>query len=138
MKDNYDPEAWKAWGNNQEREQPMTILVKDQIACVRRELALRKNVYPGFVKKGRMTQEAADREIAAMQAVHDSICTTWVDVTLQPVPKDEKMYRVRSRNDRGVAWWSKADEHYGVIAEGTELNTSNVTHWSKFDGGDQL
>ncbi len=45
----------------------------DQIACVRRELALRKNVYPKWVKNGRMTQLTADKEINALQAVHDTL-----------------------------------------------------------------
>lgn len=41
----------------------------DQVACARREQALRKNVYPQFVAKGRMDQEEADRELARMSAI---------------------------------------------------------------------
>ena len=41
----------------------------DQIAEVRRELALRERVYPNFVAKKRLTQEKADRHMAAMRAV---------------------------------------------------------------------
>lgn len=51
----------------------MTISVKDQITCVRRELAMRRNVYPKWVASGRMKQSEADKELAAMQAVHDSL-----------------------------------------------------------------
>lgn len=116
----------------------MTVLVRDQIACVRRELAMRKAVYPRQVAAGRMTQETADKELAAMQAVHDTICATWVDITLMPLPKDGRMYRVRSKGDRGVCWWSEKDGHYGWIAEGNELDAAAITHWAKFDGGDQL
>lgn len=43
------------------------------IACARRELAMRKNVYPKWVASGRMKQDAADKEIAAMQAIHDEL-----------------------------------------------------------------
>jgi hypothetical protein len=41
----------------------------DQIACVRREIAMRERVYPKWVNAGRMKAEAAEREIAAMRAV---------------------------------------------------------------------
>lgn len=116
----------------------MTVLVRDQIACVRRELALRKNVYPGFVKRGKMSQEEADKEIDRMQAVHDTICMTWIDITLMPLPKDGRMYRVRSKDDRGVGWWSEKDGQYGWVAEGNSLVAENITHWAKFDGGDHL
>ena len=44
-----------------------------QITCVRRELAMRKNVYPKWVQSGRMKAEAADHEIQCMQAVHDTL-----------------------------------------------------------------
>ena len=41
----------------------------DQLACAERELALRRNVYPGWVKSGRMQQAKADFETAAMAAI---------------------------------------------------------------------
>ncbi len=44
-----------------------------QIACIRRELALRKSAYPKWVTNGRMKPEAADHEIQCMQAVHDTL-----------------------------------------------------------------
>ena len=40
-----------------------------QIACVLREIALRKKVYPSWVLQRRMTQEEALREIDTMEAV---------------------------------------------------------------------
>lgn len=40
-----------------------------QIACVKRDLALRERVYPKWVAAGRMKPDAADRELAAMRAV---------------------------------------------------------------------
>jgi hypothetical protein len=45
------------------------ICLTDQIACVRRELHLRVRVYPRQVATGRLTNEKATKEIAAMAAV---------------------------------------------------------------------
>lgn len=40
-----------------------------QVACVRREIALRRRVYPKWVAAGRMPKAKADTEIAEMEAV---------------------------------------------------------------------
>ena len=48
-------------------DKPITTI--DKIACLRRELALRRNVYPGRVVRRQMSQESADREIAVMTAM---------------------------------------------------------------------
>lgn len=45
----------------------------DQIACVRREIAMRRNVYPKWVESGRLKAVEAQREQDRMQAVHDSL-----------------------------------------------------------------
>jgi len=44
------------------------ISIGDQIACIKREIALRKNIYPRWVENGRMKQAAADLEIERMTA----------------------------------------------------------------------
>lgn len=49
------------------------VSIDDQIKCVRRELAMRKTVYPKWTASGKMKPEAAERELAAMQAVHDTL-----------------------------------------------------------------
>ena len=46
-----------------------TITTADKLACVQRELAMRRNVYPKWVASGRMKQMAADKEIAVMEAI---------------------------------------------------------------------
>lgn len=51
----------------------MIISLAQQIACVRRELALRHRAYPRWVMLGKMKGAEADKEIAAMQAVHDTL-----------------------------------------------------------------
>ena len=49
----------------------MTIAIplRDQIACVIREIGMRRRVYPRWIESGRMHQEESDREIARMEAV---------------------------------------------------------------------
>ena len=50
------------------------ITRSDKIAALRREIALRKNVYPHRIKMDRMTQEKATHEIEVMEAIlHDYI-----------------------------------------------------------------
>jgi hypothetical protein len=43
--------------------------LSEQIDCVRREIGMRERVYPRWVQNGKMTQRAADLEIARMSAV---------------------------------------------------------------------
>lgn len=49
------------------------IPIEEQIAEVEREIAMRRRVYPGWVRAGRMDADTADRRIAAMQAVLDTL-----------------------------------------------------------------
>ena len=41
----------------------------EEIVCVKREIAMRERVYPGWVRNGRMKLDRADREIEVMRAV---------------------------------------------------------------------
>ena len=46
----------------------------DKIAALKREIALRRNVFPKRIERQVMTQEKADHEIAVMEAIlHDYI-----------------------------------------------------------------
>ena len=45
----------------------------EQIECVRREIGMRRRVYPRWVEIGRITQDKADHEIACMQAVLEGL-----------------------------------------------------------------
>lgn len=49
------------------------ITLAQQVAAVAREIALRRNVYPGWVARGKMKQEEAEHQIAAMNAVIDTL-----------------------------------------------------------------
>ncbi len=42
-----------------------------KLKVAKRELTMRKKVYPGWVRLGRMKQNQADYEIAGMQAIVD-------------------------------------------------------------------
>jgi hypothetical protein len=49
------------------------IGLPEQIACVEREIALRHRVYPRRVADRKMTQALADKQIAAMSAVLETL-----------------------------------------------------------------
>ncbi len=49
------------------------IGLPEQIAAVEREIALRRRVYPRRVADRKMTQALADKQIAAMSAVLDTL-----------------------------------------------------------------
>jgi hypothetical protein len=55
-------------------EEDFTITRADKIAALKREIALRKTVYPRRVEEGKMTPNKAAHEIVVMQAIlHDYI-----------------------------------------------------------------
>jgi hypothetical protein len=45
------------------------ITIERQIAAVRREITMRKRVYPRWVSNGKMSERNADDELTAMEAV---------------------------------------------------------------------
>lgn len=47
--------------------------LNEQIKAVHREIAMRKAVYPKRIDLGKMKPEAAEHEIAAMQAVLETL-----------------------------------------------------------------
>lgn len=47
----------------------LPIPVTAQLAEVEREITLRRRVYPRWIATGRLSQAAADRQIAMMEAV---------------------------------------------------------------------
>lgn len=62
------------------------MTIADQLTCAKRELALRKSCYPGWVRTGKITREKADHEIGAMSAIVATLET------------------VQMLNDAGLAW----------------------------------
>lgn len=49
------------------------ITIEDQIKAVEREIGMRRRVYPNWVASKRMSQEKADKEITAMEAVLETL-----------------------------------------------------------------
>lgn len=45
------------------------ITTEDKRRCLKREIAMRRAAYPGWIASGRMTRAQADREIAVMEAI---------------------------------------------------------------------
>lgn len=45
------------------------ITASEKLACVLRELNMRRRVYPRWVENGKMTQAKADAEIRIMEAI---------------------------------------------------------------------
>lgn len=46
-----------------------TFTLDEKIACVRREVEMRRRVYPNWVRSGRISQAHADHQIACMESV---------------------------------------------------------------------
>jgi hypothetical protein len=57
-----------------------SISLAEQIRCIERELGLRQRVYPRLIKSGRMLEAEAERQMAAMRAVHETL------LQLKPAP----------------------------------------------------
>lgn len=51
----------------------MSVTLEEQIKCVAREIAMRRNVYRRRVSQDVMSQAEADREIETMEAVQASL-----------------------------------------------------------------
>ena len=49
------------------------MTIEDQIKAVEREISMRRRVYPRWVENKRMSQEKADKEIATMEAVLETL-----------------------------------------------------------------
>lgn len=47
----------------------LRVPISEQLACAKRELALRRSAYPKWVASGRWRQDQADKELARMEAI---------------------------------------------------------------------
>lgn len=54
----------------------LPVTLEDQLRCVEREIALRERVYSRWAESGKMMRQKADREIAVMRAVADTLRAT--------------------------------------------------------------
>ena len=51
----------------------MTIPLQEQLAEVRREIALRERVYPRWISQGKLEPTKAQRKLATLRAVADTL-----------------------------------------------------------------
>lgn len=49
------------------------VPLDDQIAAVKREVGMRRRVYPRWIEANKMTHQKAEQEIAAMEAVQSTL-----------------------------------------------------------------
>lgn len=66
---------------------PEPIDINRQIACVRREISMRRRVYPRWVSTGKMTQDEADRQISTMEAVQATLESVRSERQAQVAPR---------------------------------------------------
>jgi hypothetical protein len=62
------------------------VPIQHQIACVKREIAMRRRVYPRWVEQGRTTQALADDQIAMMEAVLATLERVQAEQTAKVAP----------------------------------------------------
>jgi hypothetical protein len=62
-----------AYESGEWEEYPMEIDIGMQIKAVAREVAMRERLYPKWVEQGKMKLDMAEREIANMKAVLDTL-----------------------------------------------------------------
>lgn len=103
------------------------MTLDQQIAAVSREIALREGVYPKWVAAGKMKQEKADHELAAMKAVLESLKTLAALVHLRQI-KRRIEDRTATAEDREIykstkeTVWARADLAVGDIPRTPKLN----------------
>jgi hypothetical protein len=67
------------------------MTLAQQLACATRELAMRQKVYPKWVADGRMAQDKATHEIAAMEAIVATLQKLlWLEETSEAVKAELK------------------------------------------------
>jgi hypothetical protein len=52
----------------------VTVSYAEMVECVKREIGMRRRVYPRWVEAGKMRQSKADDEIRVMEAVFAALC----------------------------------------------------------------
>lgn len=60
------------------------VPLRDKLAELRRELEYRRNAYPKFIERGTLSEEAAARQLAALEAVY-------ADMNAQPWPQTRNL-----------------------------------------------
>lgn len=61
----------------------------EKLACAKRELGMRRRVYPSRIENNHMTQQKADHEIACMEAI---VADYEIAATAEPLPLEPHIY----------------------------------------------
>jgi len=72
---------------------PRQVTIERQIAEVLREISIRRDVYPKWVRSGRMKQDEAESRVAAMEAVKATL--EKVRETEDPERREQRLARLR-------------------------------------------
>lgn len=75
--------------------EPVTIA--DMLYECRRELALRRSVYPKQVAMQRITKVQAERQMARLTAIHDLLTKLSLQQPIADIPLGEPIWPVRER-----------------------------------------
>lgn len=106
----------------------MPTSIDNQIACVKREISMRKYVYPNQVARGKMTEKQASDGIATMEAVLNTLVLAeraHLDKAWnQPAPLPTWLpYPANTPTDE-----QKYDEFFVVYINPHHINRSDLTH----------
>lgn len=88
---------------------PRVYTVPELVSCVAREIAMRRNVYPKYIERGKMKPEAADKEIATMTQV----CTALVNGAALHAAATEivRLKEIKKKIEEGVATIPEREEY---------------------------
>lgn len=73
-----------------EKAKTNLVTLHDQLKCAQRELNLRRRVYPSWIARGKMSGQKADHEIAAMEAIVDTLSELMEQRGQTPPPQDNQ------------------------------------------------
>jgi len=81
---------------------PDAVSLRLQLACAKRELALRARVYPRLVANERMLQSTATQELAAMSAIVRTLARL-VEAERGDVERQAELFDARASRGEGEA-----------------------------------
>ena len=90
----------------------------EQLACARRELALRRNTYPKWVASGRMKPEAATHETECMEAIVNTLQhQVWLAEVSQEMaqPKPQPKPKTETKQSKPIDWFPDPVRQFALI-----------------------
>lgn len=103
----------------------------EQIRCVGREIGMRKNAYKKFVGSKRMTQADADRELATMAAVYETLkALKWIPVS-ERLPDAEECVMIQMADGEVWTGFYDGDDGWRYVSADP---ASGVQAWRQMPG----